>query len=38
MRKNTAFFVLCWMLVGCMTIPAFALAEDAAAALSLIHI
>lgn len=31
MRKYTVFFVLCWILLGCMTIPGFAMAEDAAA-------
>jgi len=24
MRKYTVFFVLCWILLGCMTIPGFA--------------
>ena len=31
MRKYTVFFVLCWILLGCMMIPGFAMAEDAAA-------
>lgn len=35
MRKPTAFFVHSWMLLGCLAMPGFALAEEASAAIDL---
>lgn len=35
MRKPTAFFVLSWMLLGCLAMPGFALAEETSAAIDL---
>ena len=35
MRKCAVFFVLCWMLLGCLAMPGFALAEETSAAIDL---